>query len=388
MPTPTGPAHESRIDAIDGLRALAILYVLMNHVNMRLLLAHNPYYKGLPLQLVWSLVWEGQQGVQIFFALSGFLITSTSIRRWGALPALNISDFYRIRFARIAPLLAALVAVLSGLHLLRVHNYVVSAKDGGLPNAILAVLTLRVGLLEATRGYLPANWDILWSLSVEELFYLVFPLACLALTRVRRLRLLPLIALLLSFVVLGPFARTVFTRGNEVWQEYSYLGGMDAIAMGALAAIAVTNRRLPRGLVNGLLGLGGVILTILLTCEIQMQRMGIEKLGLGMSLIGLATVMVCAAAAQSDWRFRRWMQPLLSYGRHSYEIYLTHMFVVFALFDWFVRAGKPMAWVAPLFVATIILAGLLGALVARYLSEPANRALRGRFRTSTTVVSG
>src|SRR5580698_8920313 len=93
----------SRLDGIDLLRGLAIFFVLMNHVNMRLLFAHVPYTRGLPPQLASSLVWNGQQGVQIFFAVSGFLITSTSLRRWGAagsLDRVSIPGFYRIRFAR------------------------------------------------------------------------------------------------------------------------------------------------------------------------------------------------------------------------------------------------------------------------------------------------
>jgi len=69
----------------------------------------------------------------------------------------------------------------------------------------------------------------------------------------------------------------------------------------------------------------------------------------------------------------------LGYGRRSYEIYLTHMFVVFVFFDFFVRKGKPMGWVPALFVATIVVAGALGELVARFYSEPANRWLRARF---------
>jgi peptidoglycan/LPS O-acetylase OafA/YrhL len=73
----------NRIDGVDLLRGLSILFVLMNHVNMRLLFAHVPYTQGLPSQLVDSLVWNGQFGVQMFFVISGYLITSTSIRRWG-----------------------------------------------------------------------------------------------------------------------------------------------------------------------------------------------------------------------------------------------------------------------------------------------------------------
>jgi peptidoglycan/LPS O-acetylase OafA/YrhL len=55
------------------------------------------------------------------------------------------------------------------------------------------------------------------------------------------------------------------------------------------------------------------------------------------------------------------------------------MFVVFACFNLFVGAGKPMELVPLLFVAAMVLAGILGELVARFYSEPANRWLRARF---------
>ena len=60
----------TRLDGIDVLRAVAIFFVLMNHVNMRLFLAKIPYTQGLPPQLTSSLVWNGQSGVQMFFAVS------------------------------------------------------------------------------------------------------------------------------------------------------------------------------------------------------------------------------------------------------------------------------------------------------------------------------
>jgi len=68
--------------------------------------------------------------------------------------------------------------------------------------------------------------------------------------------------------------------------------------------------------------------------------------------------------------------PLVRMGRYSYEIYLTHMFVVFTLFDLFLHAGKPMRGVPILFVFAILFAALLGAGVANLYSEPANRFLR------------
>src|SRR6185503_2539376 len=106
-------ASRNRIDGIDLFRGMAILLVLMNHVNMRLFLARFPYTQGLPRQLVKSLFWDGQFGVQMFFAVSGFLIASISLRRWGTLSKINVPGFYQLRVARIAPLLLSLLAVLS-----------------------------------------------------------------------------------------------------------------------------------------------------------------------------------------------------------------------------------------------------------------------------------
>src|SRR6266403_4208488 len=153
----------TRLDGVDLLRALAIFFVLMNHVNIRLLLARVPYLKGLPHQLVSSLVWNGQFGVQIFFAVSGFLITSTTLRRWSVLSNLRLRDFYLLRVARIAPMLLALLAVMTVLHYANVSSFVVSEKTGGIGRALLAALTLHVNLLQAQRGWLPANWGVLWS---------------------------------------------------------------------------------------------------------------------------------------------------------------------------------------------------------------------------------
>src|SRR6201996_5338119 len=130
----------ARLDAVDILRGLAILTVLLNHVNMRLFLAKIPYTAGLPHQLVATLFWSGQRGVQIFFAVSGFLITSTSIRRWGSLSRVETGAFYRMRCARIGPLLLALLLILSVLHAVGLKDFVVSEATGGLGRALLAAL--------------------------------------------------------------------------------------------------------------------------------------------------------------------------------------------------------------------------------------------------------
>ncbi len=58
-----------------------------------------------------------------------------------------------------------------------------------------------------------------------------------------------------------------------------------------------------------------------------------------MTLLAVGTCLVIAAAAQTQWTAPRWLRPLLTYGRRSYEVYLTHMFVVFAGFRLFLKMG-------------------------------------------------
>ncbi len=72
-------------------------------------------------------------------------------------------------------------------------------------------------------------------------------------------------------------------------------------------------------------------------------------------------------------------RPLQWLGQRSYEIYLTHMFVVTGLYVLFTRLGTPSIGVPALFIATVLLSGLLGEFVARFYSEPVNRYLRRRW---------
>ncbi len=372
--SPNTPFSRGRIDGVDLLRGLAIFFVLMNHVNMRLLIAHVPYTNGLPEQLVSSLVWNGQPGVQIFFVVSGFLITATTLRRWGAISQVSLRGFYLMRFARIVPLLLLLLSVLSILHFAQVKYFVVSSKTGGLGRALIAALTFHVNVLEARRGYLPGSWDILWSLSVEEIFYLFFPLMARLFGRGKLF-----IALLLGLVVIGPFARTVLAHGNEVWREYSYLGCMDAIALGCLTALSLSQRHIPRRALYALGTIGCALLILILGFSIRVERWGLADSGLDMTILAIGTCMIIATVTQARWKSPRFTSPLLNLGQRSYEVYLTHMFVVFGLFQFFVLTGKPMGAVLALFVAVVFVSGLLGEGVARFYSEPMNRLIRERW---------
>jgi peptidoglycan/LPS O-acetylase OafA/YrhL len=354
----------------------------MNHVNMRLLIADVPYTNGLPDQLISSLVWNGQRGVQIFFAVSGFLITTTTLKRWGSLSRVSLRGFYAMRFARIVPLLLLLLAVLSALHVAGVKNFVISARTGGLGRALLAALTFHINVLEARRGYLPGNWDILWSLSVEEVFYLFFPLVARLFARSKLF-----MVILFCLIVTGPFARTVLAHGNEVWREYSYLGGMDAIAFGCLTALLLSQFQFSGRTLRTLGSVGIVLLVIVLCFSIKLEKWGLARAGLDMSIVAVGTCLIICAVAQTGWHSPRFMSPLLRLGQHSYEIYLTHMFVVFALFRVFVVFGKPMKIVPVLFVLVVLVSGFTGEVVAGFYSEPMNRWLRGRWSSNAASIA-
>ena len=372
--TPTASPTAGRIDGIDLLHGLAIFFVLMNHVNIRLLIAKVPYTNGLPDQLVSSLVWNGQLGVQIFFAVSGFLITTTAIRRWGS--ALPRQRAWLLPHAVRSYRSIALAAVDRAQHprsraIQRLRRLV----ENGRPRlALFPALTFHVNVLEAKRGYLPGNWDILWSLSVEEVFYFFFPLVARLFGRGKML-----VVLLLGFVALGPFARTVLTHGNEIWKEYSYLGGMDAIALGCLTALLVARFHFSRLILWILGSLGTSLLIFCVVFSLRAEAWGLDRVGVGMTIVALGTCMIAAMAAQTNWKSARALYPFLSLGQRSYEVYLTHMFVVFALFHLFVLARKPMAAVLPLFIVVVVVAGLLGEVVARFYSEPLNRFIRDRW---------
>ncbi len=365
----------SRIDGVDLLRGVSILFVLMNHVNMRLLGAKVPYLKGVPDQLASTIAWNGQFAVQMFFVVSGFLITSTSLRRWGTPANLSVRDFYLLRFARIAPLMLLLLLVLSVLHLAGVHAFVVSAKTGGLGRALLAALTFHIGFLEATRGYLPGGWDILWSLSVEEMFYLAFPLVA----RLLRKQWL-LTGLLLLFVFAGPFARMKAFNPNPVWREYSYFGGMDGIALGCLTAMLLSKLAFSKAAVRTAGVIGTILIVFRLCLSLLGYKWGMGKSGLNFTILAIGVSFAIAAASQSHWKAPRVFAPLLVLGQRSYEIYLTHMFAVLALFSVFTHFSLPLKGVPVLFASSITLAGVLGWLVATIYAEPMNLWLRKSLR--------
>lgn len=361
-----------RIDGIDLLRGLSILAVVIHHIALRIPLRRTMLGKLLPAAVINDLSWNGYNGVIIFFAISGFLITTNCLRRWGTLSAIPPKQFYRMRFARIAPMLVGLLAVLSILHLLHVPMYSINPQRASLPRALVAALTFHINWLEAHCGYLPANWDVLWSLSNEEMFYLFFPLVCV-LTRSRAM----LVCVLLGFVMLGPSARTVMTQ-NHLWADYGYLSAMDAIAIGCLAAMICDSLPFSKGERRGFQITGALVVAFITLFRGQVEQLGLYKMGIDVTLLATGTALMLVSFTQSENAGSRRTAWLRWFGRNSYEVYLTHCMVIFAILPLVTRFDSAGRLTPIWYAAMVMLSGLLGAVIAKYFSEPMNRRLRRR----------
>ena len=362
----------ARNPGIDLLRGLAIVLVVFNHLGLRIPLKHTVLADVLPAWFLSRLNYNGYEAVFVFFVISGFLIAGNALRRWDSLERIDVRAFYGRRFARIVPLLLMLIGVLSVLHLLAVPDYTISRPGQSLPGAIWAALSLRLNWYEGHTGYLPGNWDVLWSLSIEEVFYLGFPLVCL-LTR-RRWVLVPLLTVLALSM---PWTHAAL-RGNEIWQEKAYLPGMSAIAIGVLGALLASRWRLPSRRTSILLGwLGAIGLTATTIYGAAMWHLLRDGYMLLLAVSALCLLLACEQRQlRGVWQAWRCLDWLRSWGRLSYEIYLSHMFVVFAVVRVFRLTGGELRWGFLWYLLGMPLCWLLGVAVERWLSAPCERWLR------------
>lgn len=362
---------DARNPGMDLLRGLSILMVVLHHTALRIPLGQGVAGGVLPTWFLDGLQYNGFESVFLFFVISGFLITSNSLARWGTLAAIDARAFYARRAARILPCLLILVALLCGLALAGVPHYTLEQPGQTLARAALAALGLHLNWYEARTGYLPAGWDVLWSLSVEELFYLAFPPVGLVLGRSRLL-----VPALLVLALSIPAVRASI-HGNEIWSEKNYLQGMAAIATGVLAALLA--RRWPAmrpSTVRWTLALGALGLLAVFFGGSGLWR----SLHYGYMLVLTASAAALVLAAR--WRAATATTPpwpafgwLRSAGRLSYEIYLSHMFVVWLVVDRFTAAGGDLRWGVAWYPPILAGAWALGWLVARFISGPLERAL-------------
>lgn len=371
----------ARNAGIDFLRGLSILLVLLNHIGLRIRLTQGILGDHLPKELLNDLNFNGSEAVSIFFVISGFLITTNALMRWGHLGAIELRGFYVRRAARILPLLATLVAVLAILDLAGVDGYVINKPGQSLHGAIGSAFGLYLNVYEARNGYLPANWDVLWSLSIEEVFYLAFPLMCVFL---RRAWLLSAAMALLALSL--PISLDLIGH-NPMWREKAYLPGMAGIAMGVFGALAANHFR-PRGrrllLPFYFVGTAGLVGVLGFENELWHWFGDGTILLLTFSAMCMVLAFYWSAILGRPPR-RRGLGWMCSCGRLSYEMYLTHMFVVIGMLQIYGSSGASKRWGVLWYAPTIVVCWALGWAVARFFSGPLDKGIRKRLLRSSSA---
>ncbi|HAT6366845.1 TPA: acyltransferase [Legionella pneumophila] len=363
--------YKHRNDGIDALRGLSIISVILLHLYIRMPLDLIFIDQAVSISITNILFRSGYYGVIVFFVISGFLITTTSLKRWGNLQSISYSQFYQMRFARIMPCLISLLMILTLLDRLNITGFVIHTTS--LSIAIFSALTFQINWLEAKTGYLPGNWDILWSLSVEEAFYVLFPLFCILL----RKRTLFLLAML-GFILIGPFART--WTSNDIWSDHSYLSCMDGIAIGCLAALISYHFKLNKIKFLCILLTGLFLFIFIFIFRKQAFEMGLAAVGLNVTIIEMGTGLLLIAMQEWYVKGERvgsiWTVPFSWLGRNSYEIYLTHSFLVIVISKTLMYFQPTKLIIGMSYLMTLVLSGILGQYIARYFSEPMNQLLR------------
>jgi peptidoglycan/LPS O-acetylase OafA/YrhL len=365
-----GPGH---VPALDGVRGVAIILVMLYHFNESLKVLGLATPVLAPLELGWS-------GVDVFFALSGFLITGILLDTKDA--PNYFRSFYARRFLRIFPLyyiaLAAVFlirAMLPDAGVWGDHSTATSAGSLTWPAFFLqnAAFLLDGGAIGLTAHY--------WSLAVEEHFYLVWPfLVWMARSRGQ------VVALAVAAVVLSIAGRgLVLLHGDELQQVLGLTPlRMDGLAIGAIAAVLVRSyegEALARWATLALATSG------LAACGLVLARGATSVTDPAIWLLFFPLVATATASALiialRPGRFSATLSlaPLRWFGKYSFGLYVWHPIVGVLLFHStvaIVHVGQSPARI--LAAAALILAiDLLVAWLSFHLWEKRFLALKGAF---------
>ena len=313
----TAPGVMRRESALDGIRGVAILAVMLFHFTRSHDSAQPLYRSAL------KITGAGWAGVDVFFVLSGFLITGILLDTKGR-PGF-FHNFYVRRALRIFPLYyAVLIAVMALIWATQ------STRDPAVRDLFgrqAWLWTYAINIENALTG----RWDFnagglylnhFWSLAIEEQFYLVWPIVVMVLSR------RALVVCTLAIAAGALTLRAIMTlHGAAATTVYSFTPcRLDALALGALAAAYVRTPELRRWRLPLLAGLAaGVYLAWLAWTED-----GLPWLDPKVDVLGLSSLAVLAAAVLVGVSSRPRMfgalrtTPLVFLGKYSYGIYVFH----------------------------------------------------------------
>ena len=364
----------SRNQQIDLIRGVSILLVLFHHFNIAFHLDDAFSIGSIGWEAIHAVARNGNYGVTMFFVVSGYLITSNADQRWSGLANIHAFIFYGFRAARILPCLLLLLAIvnllaLAGISIFQNHS------ESGAPISFwlvnLASLTFWMNVLIGRVGWVNYPLGVLWSLSVEEVFYLSFPIVCLAFRRDTRL-----LAFWAVIIAIGPLYRLAH-QGDDGGFLFAYFACFDGIAIGCCTALLAKGRVTGRAMACLL-----QLAVVMVMTAIYLCRPIAETNILGVTAMALGTAVLLAIAHHYPSGPFLAQLPFLTVlgwlGRLSYELYLFHLVVLGAL-----RTVLPQRTVRGdekflLLVAFLILSAALGGLIGRWYAEPANRKIRQR----------
>jgi peptidoglycan/LPS O-acetylase OafA/YrhL len=130
--------------------------------------------------------------------------------------------------------------------------------------------------------------------------------------------------------------------------------------------------------------LGWGLMGLILLFRGLASELHLEQTGLNVTVLSLGTALVLVyiqkrteSGRQITWK---WPGLFRFFGKNSYDTYLTHMFVVYVMFEIYKRYQFSGEWTWTLYITTILLSGLLDEMVARYISNPASSYLREQFK--------
>jgi peptidoglycan/LPS O-acetylase OafA/YrhL len=306
-----------KIAALDGIRGVAILLVLFNHYNRFI------PDGTLALQPLKSFFEYGWTGVDLFFALSGFLITGILLETRAANN--YFKSFYARRILRIFPIYYLTLLVVFGAVSWMSHppSQVPVAADRKL---YFFYLTNWLFLWKGTWG--PNVVGHFWSLAVEEQFYLLWPVFVLYFSR-RRLK---TVSLLLCAVALIVRVLWVWKSGPSVAVAISSITRMDSLLAGGLAAILAHEKRgegsNQKGLWLFVAPLAAFTVGVLACRGDGRAEIFYETIGYTLLALGFASLIFIASlpAKIPGLGFRILGHPFFTQlGKYSYGIYVFHV---------------------------------------------------------------
>jgi peptidoglycan/LPS O-acetylase OafA/YrhL len=266
---------------------------------------------------------NGNYGVTMFFVISGFLITQHTLQRSGSLAQIKLKDFYIRRIARIMPCLVLLVAMVSVLGSLGLQPFINQSPNGeevSYAVTVLSALSFWMNLLIIEYGWVNYALGVLWSLSVEEVFYLAFPVLCLALGRGKGF-----IVFLLAVIAYAPYFRALHFGEESGAYLYHYFSSFDGIAIGCLTAMyaqhfkgAIYNQKMI------------VAVTAFLMTALYFYAPIKEVSTWGISVFALLTALLifCFSQEPKVKPASYTARSLVWIGQRSYEMYLFHLIVL------------------------------------------------------------